>query len=141
MEKSYSSLTVLFEPPFWVGIFELTYNGCYRACKVTFGAEPTDPQIYEFILRNFTSLEFSPSIKAGEHCEKRINPKRLRREINRQQQSFHKSTKSQQALSLLHSEKKQQAKARSKQLRNEEKERIYELKKQKRKAKHRGYAK
>ena len=40
MEKSYSSLTVLFEPPFWVGIFELTYNGRYCACKVTFGAEP-----------------------------------------------------------------------------------------------------
>ena len=39
MEKSYSSLTVLFEPPFWVGIFELTYNGRYCASKVTFGAE------------------------------------------------------------------------------------------------------
>ncbi len=141
MEKSYSSLTVLFEPPFWVGIFESTYCGRYCACKVTFGAEPTDPQIYEFILKNFANLEFSPSINAGEHCDKRINPKRLRREINRQQQSFSRSTKSQQALSLLHSEKKEQAKKRKKQLRNEEKERIYKLKKQKRKEKHRGTAK
>ncbi len=141
MEKSYSSLTVLFEPPFWVGIFELTYKGCYTACKVTFGAEPTDPQIYEFILKSFSSLEFSPSIKAEEHGDKRINPKRLRREINRRQHVFQRSTKSQQALSLMHREKKEEAKRRNKQLRNEEKERIYELKKQKRKAKHRGYAK
>lgn len=141
MEKSYSSLTVMFEPPFWVGIFELTCDGRYCACKVTFGAEPADPQIYEFILKHFSQLEFSPSIKAEPHCDKRINPKRLRREINRQQQSHGKSTKSLQVLSLLHSEKKDMAKKRKSELKAEKKERIYELKKQKRKEKHRGHAK
>ena len=37
-----SSLTVLFEDPFWVGIFERIDDGKLSVCKVTFGAEPKD---------------------------------------------------------------------------------------------------
>ena len=36
------SLTVLFEYPFWIGLFETIYQQGLRACKVTFGAEPTE---------------------------------------------------------------------------------------------------
>ena len=36
----YSSLTVFFEDPFWVGVYERTDGGRYEACKITFGAEP-----------------------------------------------------------------------------------------------------
>ena len=34
------SLTVLFEDPFWIGLFEMIDQQGLRACKVTFGAEP-----------------------------------------------------------------------------------------------------
>ena len=44
------SLTVLFEDPFWIGLFEMINQQGLRACKVTFGAEPTDKEVMEFKL-------------------------------------------------------------------------------------------
>ena len=35
-----ASLTVFFEDPFWVGVFERIEDGKLSVCKVTFGAEP-----------------------------------------------------------------------------------------------------
>ena len=43
------SLTILFEDPFWIGLFEMIDQQGLRACKVTFGAEPTDKEVMEFI--------------------------------------------------------------------------------------------
>lgn len=37
-----STLTILFEPPFWVGLYERVDGGKYEVCKITFGAEPKD---------------------------------------------------------------------------------------------------
>jgi hypothetical protein len=65
VETTQSKLTVLFEEPFWIGIFERSYAGQYEACKVTFGAEPKENELYEFILRHFNSLRFSPPVKAS----------------------------------------------------------------------------
>ena len=39
------SLTVLFEDPFWIGLFEMIDQQGLRACKVTFGAEPTEKEV------------------------------------------------------------------------------------------------
>ena len=36
------SLTILFEDPFGIGLFEIIDQQGLRACKVTFRAEPTD---------------------------------------------------------------------------------------------------
>ena len=36
------TLTVYFDDPFWVGVFERMDGGKLSACKVTFGAEPKD---------------------------------------------------------------------------------------------------
>ena len=40
MDKVIGRLTVFFEDPFWVGVFERIENGRLSAAKVTFGAEP-----------------------------------------------------------------------------------------------------
>lgn len=48
-----SSLTILFEAPFWIGLYERTDNGKYEVCKITFGSEPKDYEVYEFLLKNF----------------------------------------------------------------------------------------
>lgn len=37
-----SSLTILFESPFWIGLYEHIDNNKYEVCKITFGAEPKD---------------------------------------------------------------------------------------------------
>ncbi len=42
MDKVSGKLTVFFEEPFWVGVFERIENGRLFAAKVTFGAEPKE---------------------------------------------------------------------------------------------------
>lgn len=42
MDRNYGKLTVYFENPFWVGVFERIENGKLSVCKVTFGSEPKD---------------------------------------------------------------------------------------------------
>ena len=43
-------LTVFFEEPFWVGVFERYEDGKLSVAKVTFGSEPKDYDINKFIL-------------------------------------------------------------------------------------------
>ena len=52
MDRVSSSLTVYFEDPYWVGIFERINNKKLSVAKVTFGAEPKDYEVLEFINRN-----------------------------------------------------------------------------------------
>ena len=37
-----SSLTVMFEAPFWIGVYERFDEGYYEVCKITFGSEHKD---------------------------------------------------------------------------------------------------
>lgn len=76
------SLTILFEDPFWIGLYERFDNDKYEVCKITFGAEPKDYEVYEFLLKNWGKLKFSPPIKNEVVEERRISPKRMQREIN-----------------------------------------------------------
>ena len=50
------SLTVLFEDPFWIGLFEMLDQNGLRVCKVTFGAEPTEKEVMEFVDKNWNHL-------------------------------------------------------------------------------------
>ena len=133
-----SKLTVMFDEPFWVAVFERTDNGKLEACRVVFGAEPKDAEVYAFFLKNYSRLKFSPAVcddKKDE--ERRINPKRLKRIISRGQASG-VGTKAQQALSLMRKENKLERKHRTHQEKEAEDKRRFELKQQKRKQKHRG---
>ena len=139
MEQSVESkLTIYYEEPFWVGVFERIDNGKLSVCKVTFGAEPTDAEIYAFILKYFNHLRFSPPVKT-EVKQKADNPKRRQRNAQKQLEKSGVSTKSQQALQKQYEENKLERKQRSREHREAEKQRQFELKQQKRKEKHRGH--
>ena len=58
-----ASLTVYFEDPFWVGVFERIEEGKLSVCKVTFGAEPKDYDVLDFVLHHYYELAFSPAIE------------------------------------------------------------------------------
>lgn len=139
MECIKSKLTVYFEEPFWVGIVEREWNGQYEVCKITFGPEPKDYQLYNFFQKKWRHLTFSKAIEAEETAEMKCNPKRMQRAINRQLQAQGVGTKAQQALKLQQEQNKLQRKADSKERREVEKERQFELKQQKRKEKHKGH--
>ena len=132
-----TGLTVFFDEPFWVGIFERTENGRLSVCKVTFGTEPKDSEIWDFVQKNYCRLKFSQSVEASVK-KKAVNPKRIRREAGRQTSQIGIGTKSQQALQLQREENKLMKRTVGKEERDREKQRKYELRQQKRKEKHRG---
>ncbi len=138
MDKCVSKLTVYFEDPFWVGTCERQDERRYEACKITFGAEPKDYEVYEFILKHWSQLRFSPSIQSCVCRERRTNPKRMQREIHKElQQGI--GTKAQQALKLQQEQRAQARKASAKKNREDEAMRHFALRKEKQKAKHRGH--
>lgn len=130
--------TVLFENPFWIGLYERVDDDRYEVCKITFGAEPKDYEVYEFLLQNWRRLKFSPPTKTEKIEERRINPKRMQREINSQLKNMGIGTKAQQAIKLRQEQNKVERNARSREQREAEKERRYDLRQEKKKAKHKG---
>ena len=138
MGNESSRLTVYFEDPFWIGIFECISDGKLSAAKGTFGAEPKDYEVYEFILKHYYDLRFSPAVAAAVKETKR-NPKRMQREVKKQLQNNGTGTKSQQALKLQQEQNKQTRKAKSREKKLAEAERMFELKQHKKKEKHKGH--
>lgn len=137
MDKVSDRFTVFFEDPFWIGVFERISEGELSAAKVTFGAEPKDYEIYEFILKNYGRIRFSPAV-AADVKEVGRNPKRIQREVQKQVKSTGIGTKSQQALKLQQEQMKTERRTVSRERREAEKLRQFELKQQKRKEKHKG---
>ena len=137
MDNVASKLTVYFEAPFWVGVFERNEGGGLSVTKVTFGAKPKDSQVHELIQKYYYSLRFSPAVETVIKEIKR-NPKRMQREAKNQLQDAGIGTKSQQALKLHHEENKQKRKEKSVKQKQAKAQRLFELKQQKRKEKHRG---
>ena len=133
-----SRLTILFEAPFWIGLYERIEHGRCEVCKITFGAEPKDYEVYEFLLRNWHKLKFSPPIQAEAAMERKTNPKRVQREIQSQLQDKVIGTKARQALKLQHEQSKLERRTRSREQKEAEKDRQFAIRQEKKKAKHRG---
>ena len=138
MQKIESKLTVFFNDPFWVGVYERVTDGRLKVCKITFGAEPKDYEVYGFLLENWDKLRFSPPVKADSKQDIKINPKRMQRSIKKQLGVQGMGTKSQQALKLQQEETKVIRKEKSRMQKEDEKQRQFELRQQKRKEKHKG---
>ena len=136
---STSSLTVLFEDPFWIGLFEMTDHEGLHVCKVTFGAEPTEKEVMEFIDKKWNQLQFSQAIDVAPTTEIRKNPKRQLREAKKQMQSQGIGTKSQQALKLQQEQNKMERKQRSRAEREAKKQRQFDLRQAKKKERHKGH--
>ena len=137
MDRVSGKFTLFFEEPFWVGVFERVSDGKLSVCKVTFGAEPKDYEVYDLVLKNYYRLRFSPAV-ATDVKEAGRNPKRVQREVRKQVQNSGIGTKSQQALKLQQEQLKTERRIVSREQREAEKQRQFELKQQKRKEKHRG---
>ena len=139
METANAKLTVFFDPPFWAGVFERESGGRYEACRVVFGAEPRDFEVYAYILDHYDRLEFSPALPTEVSAEREISPKRAQRLARRQTQSAGIGTKAQQALQLQREQQKTERRAVSRENREAEEVRRYQLRQEKRNEKHRGH--
>ena len=138
MDAAEIQLTVFFQEPFWVGVFERTENGRLSACKVTFGAEPKDYDVLDYMMKHFYGLRFSAAVEA-EARKKADNPKRRQREAQRQLLNTGISTKSQQALQIQREALKTERRHVTREQREAEAQRRFALKQEKKKQKKRGH--
>lgn len=136
---SMSKLTVRFEDPFWVGIIEVEDEGGYRVARHVFGAEPTTPEVLRFVCDKWRELRFTDGIQVQVEQAKRVNPKRLRRMIEKEiRSSARRGTKAQQALAEQREAAKGESEALSRARREERRRERFAKRTEKRKRKHRG---
>ena len=138
MDEHSGRLTVFFEEPFWVGVFERIDGDELSACKVTFGAEPRDYDVLDYVQKHYRELDFSAPVPL-EARAKADNPKRRQRAAAREMQPTGVGTKSQQALQAQRELMKVARKRITKGEREAEEQRRFELKQQKKKEKKRGH--
>lgn len=139
MTHIHSTFTVLFEAPFWVGVYERQWNDRYEVCKITFGREPKDCEVYEFLLKNWCRLRFSHPTQNTFPATKKENPKKMQRSIHRQVLPSGMGTKAQQALKLQQEQCKQSRRQTTKLHKEAEKERMFTIRQQKKKEKKKGH--
>ena len=133
-----SSFTILFEDPFWIGLYERVRDGTYEVCKITFGAEPKDYEVYSFLLQNWNKMRFTLPINTEKIEKRKINPKRLQRQISSQLEDRGMGTKAQQVLQLQREQNKAAKRIKTKEQKEIERKQQYALRQEKKKAKHKG---
>ncbi|MTI55632.1 YjdF family protein [Geosporobacter ferrireducens] len=134
-----SQLTVYFDDPFWIGVFERIESGHLETCRVIFGTEPKDYEVYDFILKHYSQLKFSRPLAVKEDSSKRINPKRLQRKIKKALQNQGISTKAQEAIRLERETNKLERKIELKEKKDLEKEKRFAIRQEKKKQKKKGH--
>ena len=138
MSKVIGKCTVFFEEPFGVSVFERNEDRKLSVAKVTFGSEPKDCEILDFVLKHYYDLQFSSAV-ATVVKETQKNPKRVQRDVRKEMKKTGIGTKSQQALKLQQEQNKQQRKVQNRERNRAKAQRKFELKQQKKKEKHRGH--
>ena len=131
-------LTVYFEDPFWIGIFERSIDEKLSVCKVIFGAEPKDNEVLELVLNRYSKLKYSTEIQYEKVFKEKVNPKRVQRDVKKQLNNKGVGTKSQQALKLQQEQNKTIRRIKTKEQKELEKEKLYSLRQQKKREKHKG---
>lgn len=133
-------LTIYFDGSFWCGLIEDASDNHYQAIRYVFGPEPKDADVLDFIAKRLPGLlEQSGSITSKQKTEKKINPKRMQRLINREKRRPVVSTKAQMAMSELRNQAKVERKAQSRRKKVELTETRFQQKQLKKREKHRGH--
>lgn len=134
--------TIFFEKCYWVGIFERTDQEGYAVARHIFGAEPSDTEIHEFVLNHYHELKFGDLQEVNIQIQ-RMNPKRVQREVRREmaklKETARPSTLAQDYMRDEIEKKKREKKSTSSAEKQARKDQQFQLKQQKRKAKHLGH--
>lgn len=140
--KTYTiKVTVFLEDAFWIGLFERNDDEGYAVSRQIFGGEPTDAELYNFVLKHYDQLKFTQP-HDFKLVIKRKKFKRMQRDVRKEMQKVKKdspkSTHAQEVLRIDLEKKKKRKKVISKTKKEEMLERKFNLKQEKRKKKHRG---
>lgn len=132
-------MTVVFDKPFYKGIFERFIDDRYAVAEINLGTSLLKLRdIHRFILKRWNSIHFS-SEEAYSIKVKKINPKRMQREAQKQVHAQFYGSKSQQALKADFEMRKQQSHREQRIAKEDCKKRKFEIRQLKKKQKHRGH--
>ena len=132
------TLTVFFQDPFWIGLVQRSEDGAISVAKIVFGAEPSEPQVYAWLMANQARLRFSLPIEGQRAPRMAENPKRRQRQAAKALKDD-TGTKSQRALQLARESARTERRTQTKQERMLQQQRLRQIQVDKRKAKHRGH--
>lgn len=133
-------LTIYFDGSFWCGLVEAETDGHYQVIRYVFGAEPKDADVFAFIAKRLPRLlDEAGTVAAEKKSEKKINPKRMQRLINREKRQPVVSTKAQLAISELREQTKTLNKAQKKLRKAQAAEARFQQKQTKKHEKHKGH--
>lgn len=132
-------LTIYYESPFWVGVFEDLSDAKLKTARVVFGTEPRLEEVYEFVSRHYYGLSYGEGVCFEQADNKDINPKRLQREVKRQQQNKGISSKAQEAVRLERESRKIERKKTSREEKLEHERQLFQKKQEKKKEKKKGH--
>ena len=95
-----STLTVYHDGQFWVGVVEHVENDMLKVERVVFGAEPSNEEVYTWVLERYSSLRLSAEAEPVGPRVGRLpgNPKRRARAAAKAMRQHGSSTASQLAL-------------------------------------------
>ena len=133
-------LTIYFDGSFWCGLVENETDGHYQAIRYVFGPEPKDADVLAFIFEQLPQLlERSGSVAAEKKSNKKQNPKRLQRLINRKKRKPVVSTKAQRTMSELRDQTKFENKANKRQKKAALINERFQKRQEKKREKHKGH--
>lgn len=137
------TVTVMFDSPFWIVLFESIEEGKYSVAREVIGtSEPTNVEIMLFLDRlDLNTIRYTAPIEEEKVQKEKISFKKMQKKVKKAtEQSNYKNTysKAQEELKKQQEQNKQIRKSTSKEEKEEEKERKFELKQQKKKQKLRG---
>lgn len=135
-------LTILFDPPYWIGLLEAESDGLLYAARHIFGSEPSDPEVYEFVQNDLLDLMHSMTVGLpidAALAPRRINPKRLQRDIRREVSRTDVSSKAYEAVRLQIEANAQERLTISRTQRDQKRQHKRDVATAKAKAKHKGH--
>ncbi|WP_416828280.1 YjdF family protein [Ectobacillus polymachus] len=135
-------LTIFHDGQFWVGVIEMQESGRLKVYRYVFGMEPNDAEVLDFVKYRLPSIIESSKqmgIQDEKKQKKRMNPKRLQRQVAKEMSQKGISTKAQEAMKEAIEQRKVEGKIAKKHRDDAFKKRKLEIKKQKAKQKHRGH--
>lgn len=140
-------LTIFFDGSFWCGIIEyLDKNGQFRAYRHLFGKEPKNAELLAFVNGQLSAIltRDEQRVSGGiavekSRLQKKVNPKRTQRKINRLKKKPLVSTKAQLAMSKGYENVKKQSKKNSRLKKEKLKEEKFQKKQAKKRQKKKGH--
>jgi hypothetical protein len=131
----------LYDGRIWQAVVFRIENGDRVTARHVFGSEPSEEEVFDFVIHLMFNLKFVPVQKAEGNCNNQTLPsfKRRQRQVRKELSGASLRTASQEAVRLIIESGKLERKVNAKKLSEEKRVRVFQLQQEKRKQKKRGH--